>query len=72
MNKPRYFLLSAHSLIDFSVGLDGFKGNCLNSKIARCSVKVTEGGRVRELHSVHGAAFEILTDRKDHGVEVAV
>ncbi len=45
---------------------------CLNSKIARCTVKVTEGGRVRELHSAHGAAFEILTDRKDHGVELAV
>lgn len=45
---------------------------CLNSKIARCTVRVTEGGRTRELHSAHGAAFEILTDRNDHGVPLAV
>jgi len=41
---------------------------CLNSKIARCSLQLRRPGKpALSLVSRHGAAFEILTDRKDHG-----
>ena len=45
---------------------------CLNSKIARCSLKLTRGGKSQTLDSAHGAAFEILTDSHDHGVPLSV
>ncbi len=43
---------------------------CLNTKVARCVVTLREGGRTRELVSERRAAFEILTDRTDHGIAV--
>jgi hypothetical protein len=44
---------------------------CLNSKIARCDVTVRrEGEVVRTLSTRNRAAFEILTERMDHGVRV--
>lgn len=43
---------------------------CLNTKVARCVVRLREGGRTRELVSERRAAFEILTDRTDHGIPV--
>jgi len=46
---------------------------CLNSKIARCELTVERVGRPsRTLISERRAAFEILTDRADHGVELSV
>lgn len=51
----------------------GGSKTCLNSKIARCTAElVSPGVAPRTLTSAHGAAFEILTDRTDHGVPVAV
>jgi len=46
--------------------------HCLNTKIAMCEVTVTEKatGNVEKLHSANRAAFEILTDRRDHGIEI--
>jgi hypothetical protein len=35
---------------------------CLNSKLARCELVVTRGGRRRVLSTAHRAAFEILSD----------
>lgn len=44
---------------------------CLNSKIARCELTVTLRGQpARKLSCAHRTAFEILTDREDHGVPV--
>lgn len=43
---------------------------CLNTKVARCVLTLREGGRTRELVSERRAAFEILTDRADHGIPV--
>lgn len=41
---------------------------CLNSKIAGCQVELARPNQpVLRLSSRHGAAFEILTDRTDHG-----
>ena len=46
--------------------------HCLNTKIALCEVAVTEKatGNVETLVSANRAAFEILTDRRDHGIEI--
>lgn len=46
---------------------------CLNTKIGSCEVKVTNKRRGHEskpeiLFTAHRAAFEILTDERDHGV----
>lgn len=42
---------------------------CLNSKLASCTVKIARPGFAEKtLHTNHRAAFEILTDRDDHGV----
>ncbi|CUI05849.1 hypothetical protein [Massilia antarctica] len=44
---------------------------CLNSKLASCALSVTLPGQApRTFNSHHGAAFEILTDRADHGVAI--
>lgn len=44
---------------------------CLNSKIARCDLTVRLPGRApRTLSTAHRAAFEILTDSRDHGVRM--
>lgn len=46
------------------------RGNktCLNSKIAQCQATLARPGQAPVvLSSLHGAAFEILTDRNDHG-----
>ena len=44
---------------------------CLNSKLAACELQVALPGEpVRTLRSRHRAAFEILTERSDHGIAV--
>lgn len=51
----------------------GGSKTCLNSKIASCTVTLERPGYApRTLTSKRCAAFEILTDRDDHGVAVAV
>ena len=49
----------------------GFK-HCLNSKLAACVLTVTDrqSGNAVLLETSHRAAFEILTDDRDHGVPV--
>jgi hypothetical protein len=46
--------------------------HCLNSKIARCELTVEDrrGGAVETLTSANRAAFEILVDPSDHGVDI--
>jgi hypothetical protein len=44
---------------------------CLNSKLARCELALSRGGRTLRLHSSR-AAFEIVEDRAPAGVEPAV
>jgi hypothetical protein len=49
----------------------GGQKTCLNSKLASCRLTVRRPGSApRSLVSTHRAAFEILTDRSDHGVPV--
>lgn len=49
----------------------GGRKTCLNTKLARCSITLRREGRAPvELATEHRAAFEILTDRGDHGVPV--
>ena len=45
---------------------------CLNTKIATCTVTITERGTGRRtrLHTNHRALFEILTDHRGHGIDV--
>ncbi|MCE9658777.1 MAG: hypothetical protein K8R60_09480 [Burkholderiales bacterium] len=44
---------------------------CLNSKLASCELRVALPGEPeRTLRSKHRAAFEILTERSDHGIAV--
>lgn len=46
--------------------------NCLNTKIARCQLEVCLPGEAPlTLRTRNRAAFEILTDRSDHGVTIA-
>jgi len=52
----------------------GFK-HCLNSKIARCELTLTNkkaDGAAEVLSTANRAAFEILTDDEAHGVEIRV
>ena len=45
---------------------------CLNTKLAACELTVERTGQApRTLTTSHRAAFEILTDRQDHGVLIA-
>ena len=48
----------------------GGSHTCLNSKIARCTLHLVSPDESVELVTMHRAAFEILTDRQDHGVPV--
>lgn len=53
----------------------GGNKHCLNSKIASCEIKVTHKGLDKTgipetLFTSHRAAFEILTDDRDHGVSI--
>jgi len=42
---------------------------CLNTKLAACELVLEQRGRPqRTLATAHRAAFEILTDRQDHGI----
>lgn len=52
----------------------GGEKHCLNSKLASCQLRVQDKrlGTSEELRSEHRAAFEILTDRRDHGLVVRV
>lgn len=44
---------------------------CLNTKLASAEITVERPGQTaRTLKTAHRAAFEILTDRADHGVAV--
>ncbi len=44
---------------------------CLNSKLAACALSLSRDGHPDRNYSTrHRAAFEILTDRNDHGVEI--
>jgi len=46
---------------------------CLNTKLASCELSLQRQGRAPETFVTrHRAAFEILTDRNDHGVAVEV
>jgi hypothetical protein len=45
---------------------------CLNTKIAACELVVSSRGAPPEtLSTMHRAAFEILTDRSDHGIALS-
>ncbi len=45
---------------------------CLNTKLAACELVLEERGKpTRKLVTAHRAAFEILTDRPDHGIALA-
>jgi hypothetical protein len=48
----------------------GGEKHCLNSKIAACELHVTDkaSGITEVLSTQNRAAFEILTDRRDHGI----
>lgn len=51
----------------------GGSKTCLNSKLASAEITIERPGRpARVLTTRHRAAFEILTDRSDHGVPVVV
>jgi hypothetical protein len=55
----------------------GGSKHCLNSKIATCELKIqhkqsSQWGPPDVLFTKHRAAFEILTDARDHGVEIRV
>ena len=47
--------------------------HCLNSKIAGCTLRLTDrrAGTSEVLETGHRAAFEILTDDETHGVEMS-
>jgi len=52
----------------------GGEKHCLNTKLARCRLVIADRrtGTTETLHSAHRAAFEILTDDRDHGVTIVV
>ncbi len=55
----------------------GGNKHCLNSKIASCSLRITykqgdKKGSSELLITRHRAAFEILTDKRDHGIDIQV
>jgi hypothetical protein len=50
----------------------GGQKTCLNSKLASCTVHLSERGcPTLTLSTQHRAAFEILTDRHDHGIPLS-
>lgn len=67
---------------EYFVGLNyynppGGSKHCLNSKIASCELNVTykQSGKLSStevLYVKNRAAFEILTDKRDHGIEIRV
>jgi hypothetical protein len=50
----------------------GGEKHCLNSKIARCELRLTDkrSAASETLIAAHRAAFEILTDDREHGIEI--
>jgi hypothetical protein len=49
--------------------------HCLNSKLGDCELRLTDrragqAGPAERLHATHRAAFEIVTDDRDHGVPI--
>jgi hypothetical protein len=50
----------------------GGNKHCLNSKIAACELHVTDkaSGITEVLNTRNRAAFELLTDRRDHGIAI--
>jgi hypothetical protein len=73
------FRLSAHIHAPPSafVGLNydnppGGTKTCLNTKLAGCELTLEQAGKApRTFTTKHRAAFEILTERQDHGVPIA-
>lgn len=69
--------LRIHAPRDAFVGLiydnpPGGAKTCLNSKLATCELTLEEPGRrPRRFIARHRAAFEILTEKADHGVAIA-
>jgi hypothetical protein len=64
---------------DAFVGLNyynppGGNKHCLNTKIAACSLRFEDkaSGTVEVLETKNRAAFEILTDDREHGISIAV
>ena len=50
----------------------GGQKTCLNTKLAGCELTLEQAGQpLRKFFTKHRAAFEILTDRQDHGVAIA-
>ena len=44
---------------------------CLNTKLAACELRLEEAGQApRSFATQHRAAFEILTEREDHGIPI--
>jgi hypothetical protein len=44
---------------------------CLNTKLAACELILEQAGKAPQTFTTkHRAAFEILTDRQDHGIEI--
>jgi hypothetical protein len=57
------------------VGLDyknppGGSKHCLNSKLAGCELTIRRRGGTVRLRTEHRAAFEILTDDREHGIAI--
>ena len=50
----------------------GGSKHCLNTKIASCELRVTDkrSGKTEILFAKHRAAFEILTDDRNHGIDI--
>lgn len=66
MSAPRY----AFAGLAYDNPPGGVK-TCLNSKLAACELTIEQRGQPTRSYSTrHRAAFEILTDRQDHGVPV--
>jgi hypothetical protein len=67
-----------HAAAEAFIGLTyqnppGGSKTCLNTKLASAEITVQRrGGPPRTLVTRHRAAFEILTDRNDHGVPIVV
>ena len=65
-----------HASAESFVGLTylnppGGQKTCLNTKLAGAEITVEQRGQApRTLKTMHRAAFEILTDRADHGVAI--
>jgi len=65
---------SRHSFVGLNYyNPPGGSKHCLNTKIAGCTLQLKENatGKTQLLETKHRAAFEILTNDQNHGVEIA-